>query len=71
MDGGLKELEVKDFLGVEARMICTASGCSRTHQRCIMEDWRAKQSASTCTLSLLQINTGLEQLFGYLPHVQY
>jgi len=53
MDGGLKEVEIKDLLRAEAGTICTASGCPRTHQRRIMKDWRTKQSASTCTLPLL------------------
>lgn len=38
MDSGLKELEVKDCLGVGAATLCIASGCSRTHQRRIRED---------------------------------
>lgn len=69
MDRGLKELQVSDFLGAETRMICTVSGCSG---RGVMKDWRTKQSASTCTLPLLRINTGLRWPFGYsAAHVQH
>lgn len=75
MDRGVKELEVSDFLGAEAGMISTVSGCSgrgvlkdwRTRQTLegCHENWRTRESASTCTRSLLRINPGLRWPFAF------